>query len=87
MGLFPGLPIFLISLFFASMIFTWLYNASNGSLLVVVVFHGLFNWLSTSNIGNGLSSFLMTFLVVLWGIRVMRSHDADQMSPIPRQVE
>ena len=87
MGLFPGLPIFLISLFFASMIFTWLYNASNGSLLVVVVFHGLFNWLSTSNIGNGLSSFLMTFLVVLWGIRVMRSYDADQMSPIPRQVE
>ena len=47
-----GFPMFAFSLLFAAMVFTWLYNATGGSVLLVIIFHACFNWLSVSEAGG-----------------------------------
>ena len=47
-----GLPLLLLSILAASIIFTWLYNSTRGSLLMVILFHALFDFLSVSRAGG-----------------------------------
>lgn len=51
MGLTVGFPLLLLSITAASIIFTWLYNSTHGSLLPVILFHTLFDLLSVAQTG------------------------------------
>jgi membrane protease YdiL (CAAX protease family) len=81
-----GFPVFVVSLVFASVVFTWLYNSTAGSLLLVVLFHVFFNWLSVSEAGGQFVGFLMTAPVILWAIYVVRRYQPENASPLSRQV-
>jgi hypothetical protein len=55
-------------------VYTWLFNSTHGSLLLVILFHGLFDffsvWPSKGPVGPG---FVMTVLMVFWAVRSTRS--------------
>lgn len=42
--------LFLLSITFLSILFTWLYNNTNGNLFVAVVFHTMYNFMSKLNL-------------------------------------
>ncbi|MEP7190853.1 MAG: CPBP family intramembrane glutamic endopeptidase, partial [Roseiflexaceae bacterium] len=48
MAFVTGFPLLLLSILAASIVFTWLYNSTRGSLLLVILFHALFDFLSVS---------------------------------------
>jgi len=79
-------PMLLISIIFAAAVFTWLYNSTGGSLLMVVLFHAIFNWLSVSEAGGQFSAILMSVPVILWSIFVMRRYGPENAAPIRRQM-
>jgi membrane protease YdiL (CAAX protease family) len=81
-----GFPVFLVSITFATMVFTWLYNSTNGSLLLVILFHGFFNWLSVSEAGGDSIGIIMTIPVILWAIYVVRRYGPENAAPIQRQM-
>ena len=81
-----GLPIFLVSVSFASVVFTWLYNSTGGSLLMVVLFHAVFNWLSVSQAGGESSAIVMSAPVVAWAIYVVRRYKPENVAPLAKQV-
>lgn len=83
---FLGFPMFLISITFATMVFTWLYNSTRGSLLLVILFHAFFNWLSVSEAGGGSVGIIMSVPVILWALFVVRRYGPENMSPIQKQV-
>ncbi len=85
MGL-VGFPMFLVSIIFATMVFTWLYNSTGGSLLVVILFHAVFNWLSVSEAGGQFAAMLMSVPVIAWAIFVVRRYGQENAAPLPRQV-
>jgi len=82
---FLGFPMFLVSITFAAMIFTWLYNSTGGSLLLVTLFHAFFNWLSVSEAGGASVGIVMSVPVILWAIFVVRRYGPENASPIHRQ--
>ncbi len=86
MGLLLGFPMFLVSVIFASIILTWLYNSTQGSLLMVVLFHALFNWLSVSEAGGDGVAIIMGAEAVFWAVRVMKVYGPENLSPIEKQV-
>ena len=79
-------PIFLFSIVFAAMVFTWLYNSTAGSLLMVVIFHAIFNWVSVSEAGGQFAPILTSALVIAWALYVVRRYGPDNASPLRKQV-
>lgn len=71
MGLAGGLPLLLISILAASIVFTWLYNSTQGSLLMVILFHALFNFLSVSRAGGNNVAAIMSAVVWTWAVLIV----------------
>ena len=82
-----GFPLLLVSVSFASVVFAWLYNSTDGSLLLVILFHIFFNWLSVSEAGGQYVAILMTMPVILWSIYVVRKYGPENAAPVKKQIE
>lgn len=81
-----GFPMFLVSIIFAAMVFTWIYNSTGGSLLLVVLFHAFFNWLTVSEAGGQFVAVLMSAPVIVWAIYVVRRYGPENAAPVQKQV-
>ena len=82
-----GFPMLLISIVFASVVFAWLYNSTDGSLLLVILFHIFFNWLSVSEAGGQYVAIIMTIPLIVWSIYVVRKYGQENVAPIAKQIE
>jgi len=71
MGLTGGLPLLLISILAASIVFTWIYNSTQGSLLMVILFHALFDFLSVSRAGGNNVASIMSAVVWTWAVFIV----------------
>jgi uncharacterized protein len=77
MGAF-GLVGWFFSLLIGSVLLTWLFNGSGGSVLIVAVFHTL---LDVSTIGHGpVVANVVGALVTVWGIAALALTGADRLS-------
>ena len=81
-----GFPMFLVSITFTSMVFTWLYNSTGGSLLLVILFHAFFNWLTVSEAGGASVGIIMSMPVIVWALYVVRHYGVENVAPIERQM-
>jgi membrane protease YdiL (CAAX protease family) len=81
-----GFPMFVVSVTFASVVFTWLYNSTRGSLPLVILFHVFFNWLSVSEAGGAYTAILMSAPMVAWAIYVVRRYQPENSAPVVKQV-
>lgn len=86
MGLLVGFPMLLISVIFGSVFLTWLYNSTQGSTLLAIVFHGVFNWLLTSGAGGGGANVIMSAAVIFWAVRAIKVYGAENLSPVVKQI-
>jgi len=86
MGLLTGFPLFLLSIIAASVVLTWLYNSTNGSLLMVILFHGLFNFFSASGAGGGLTAAIMSGAVMIGAFLVIIIYGPANLSARIKQV-
>ncbi|BAJ64756.1 CPBP family intramembrane glutamic endopeptidase [Anaerolinea thermophila] len=60
-----------IGLFAGAIVFTWLFNSAEGSILILAIWHGCFNYISASNAGNGLLAAVVSTIVMIWAIVVV----------------
>jgi membrane protease YdiL (CAAX protease family) len=86
MGLLAGLPLLLISILAASIVFTWLYNSTNGSLLMVTLFHGLFDFLSVSRAGGDSAAPIMSAAVMVWAVLIVILFKSANLSRRPKVI-
>jgi membrane protease YdiL (CAAX protease family) len=69
-----------------SIVYTWLYNGTHGSLLMLVLYHGLFDFFSVwpeGIIGPGM---LMTIVMVFYAVRAYKVYGPADLAPAPKQV-
>ena len=69
-----------IGLFAGAIVFTWLLNSVQGSILIVAVFHGCFNYISASSAGNGLLAAVVSTVVMVWAIAVVFLYKSQTLS-------
>ncbi len=86
MGLLFGFPLLLVSVTFGSVFLTWLYNSTQGSTLIAIMFHGIFNWLLTSGAGGAGASFIMSAAVIFWAVRAIKVDGTANLAPVEKQV-
>jgi len=75
------IPMLLTVAAVGSTVYTWMYNGTRGSLLLLVVLHGLFDFFSVWPAGVIGPGMVMTVLLVFWAIRVYRIYGPASLSP------
>ena len=77
----PSIAIgWLIGLFAGAIVFTWLFNSTQGSILAVAVWHGCFNFISASNAGNGFLAAAISTIVMIWAVVVVLLYKPKNLS-------
>ncbi len=69
-----------------SVVYTWLFNGTRGSLLLVILFHGLFDFFSVWPSGLVGPGMIMTILMVFWAVRVYKIHGPRNLSPLEKSI-
>ena len=80
-----GFPMLALSLLCAAMIFTWLYNSTNGSVWIVIIFHAVFNWLTANEAGGPFAGVILSVVIILWALYIPRRYGMENASPFARQ--
>lgn len=86
MGLWLGYPMLAFSVVTASIVLTWLFNGTKGSLLMVVLFHGLFDFFSVSAAGGPAAATVMSVPLVLWMVFVIWRYGPENLAPAQKVV-
>jgi membrane protease YdiL (CAAX protease family) len=60
-----------LGLYAGAIVFTWLMNSIEGSILIAAVFHGCFNYVTSSNAGGGLLAAVVSTIVMIWAVLVV----------------
>ena len=81
-----GFPMLALSLLCAAMIFTWLYNSTNGSVWIVIIFHAVFNWLTANEAGGQFAGAFLSVAVILWALYIPRRFGMENAAPFTKQV-
>lgn len=69
MGLF-FLPGFIFGVLCGAVLFTWMYNGTRGSILMVALWHGFFDFFSASKAGQDIIPIIMSALVIIGALVV-----------------
>ena len=64
------IPGFMIGVLFGAVLLTWLYNGTGGSILMVAVWHALFDLVTASEAGQDIVPILTTVGVIVWALYV-----------------
>jgi uncharacterized protein len=84
-GLGPiGIAGFAIGLASGAIVLTALYNASRGSILVVALWHGSWNWVATSDGLQGAWVAVMTTIVMVAAPLLVWRWGAQDLSPLTK---
>ncbi len=60
------LPGFIFGVLCGAVIFTWMYNGTGGSVLMVALWHGFFDFFTASKAGQDIIPIVMSALVIVW---------------------
>lgn len=74
------LPGFFIGVLAGSIVLTWLFNSSGGSVLAAILWHASFNFVTASPAAGGLAAAVTSTLVIVWAVVVAWRYDWATLS-------
>jgi membrane protease YdiL (CAAX protease family) len=80
------IPMLLTVAAVGSVVYTWLYNGTGGNLLLLVLFHGLFDFFSVWPAGVIGAGPVMTIVMVFWAVRVFNLYGPATLCPTEKVV-
>jgi membrane protease YdiL (CAAX protease family) len=77
-------PMILLGMLTGTIFLTWLYNSTGGSLLILILWHGTYNFITASKAGEGLIAALVTAFVMIWAVVVVVGFKPANLSHRPK---
>ncbi|WP_240550165.1 CPBP family glutamic-type intramembrane protease [Candidatus Roseilinea sp. NK_OTU-006] len=62
-----------ISITMGSILLSWMYRGSGHSILIVALWHGLFDFVSASPVAEGTGNAVISGVVIVWVILILRT--------------
>lgn len=79
-------PFLAITIICGSVVYTWIYNSTGGSVLMAIIFHASFNTFSASAAGAGTTAVVMSAGIVLASLIIPRVYGLEDFSPRARHM-
>ncbi len=54
-----------------AILFTWLFNSTGGSILIIAIWHGCFNFVSSTEAGDSLLAAVVSTIVMIWAVVIV----------------
>ena len=81
-------PGFLLGVLAGTITLTWLYNSASGSIVIVAVWHGLFNYTTgCTACKTGVVAAILSTVVMVWAVLVVIIFKPTHLSRARRQIE
>lgn len=80
------LPMFSLGVLAGAIALTWLYNTTNGSILMLALWHGMFDFLSAAKVSDGMIAAIMSTVFMIWAVIVVIVYKPANLSSKPKQV-
>jgi membrane protease YdiL (CAAX protease family) len=80
------LPMFGLGVLAGAIVLTWLYNSANGSILMLALWHGMFDFFSAAKVSDGTIAAIMSTVIMVWAVVVLIVYKPAHLSRAPRQV-
>lgn len=80
------LPGFALGIVAGAIVFTWLYNSSGGSILMVALGHAALNYVTGSPLGDQTVAAAISTAIMVWAVVVIFVWKAATLSAAPKQV-
>ena len=80
------LPMFALGVLAGAIALTWLYNTTNGSILMLALWHGIFDFLSAAKVSDGMVAAIMSTVFMIWAVLVVIVYKPANLSREPKQV-
>ena len=64
-------PMFALGVLAGAIVLTWLYNTTNGSVLMVAIWHSVFDFISASKASDGYIAALMSAVIMIWAVVIV----------------
>jgi membrane protease YdiL (CAAX protease family) len=61
-------PMFALGVASGAIVYTWLFNSTKGNILMAILFHGAFNFVTASKAGEGSVAAILSMLVVVLAV-------------------
>jgi membrane protease YdiL (CAAX protease family) len=74
------LPMWLLGLTAGTVVFTWLYNSSGGSVLMIILWHGFYDFVTASKAGEGLGAIVLSAIVMVWAVLAVLLYKPTHLS-------
>lgn len=69
---------YIVSITMGSILLSWMYRGSGHSILVVALWHGLFDFVSASPVAEGVGNAIISGVVIVWMIVILRQAGRDK---------
>ena len=84
---FSVLPLFALQLLAMGIVLTWLYNSTNGSIMMAALFHGGFNFLPAGAAAEGYIAPTARVLLIIWAVVVVAVFKPANLSRKGKQTQ
>ncbi|BCX03758.1 MAG: hypothetical protein KatS3mg053_1696 [Candidatus Roseilinea sp.] len=64
---------YILSITMGSILLSWMYRGSGHSILIVALWHGLFDFVSASPVAEGTGNAVISGVVIVWVILILRT--------------
>lgn len=76
---------YIVSITMGSILLSWIYRGSGRSILMVALWHGLFDFVSASPVAEGTGNAVISGVIIVWVIVIMRMSARRQGDPLLAQ--
>lgn len=67
-----------------TIVFTWLFNSTGGSVLLVAVWHAGFDFVTSTSAGGGVLAMVVSIAVMVWAVVIIILYKPADLSSVPK---